>query len=91
MAAAVAAAGNGTGPGAAAAAAANLDDLMPSEDDLLYEEELLRNPYSLKMWWRYIQARADASERRRHLLFERALRALPGSYKVGREWVVGVA
>jgi hypothetical protein len=82
MAAAVAAAGNGTGPGAAAAAAANLDDLMPSEDDLLYEEELLRNPYSLKMWWRYIQARADASERRRHLLFERALRALPGSYKV---------
>jgi hypothetical protein len=84
MAAAVAAAGNGAGPGAAAAAA-NLDDLMPSEDDLLYEEELLRNPYSLKMWWRYIQARADASERRRHLLFERALRALPGSYKVGRK------
>ncbi|WIA16429.1 hypothetical protein OEZ85_013118 [Tetradesmus obliquus] len=82
MAAAVAAAGSGAGPGAAAAAAANLDDLMPSEDDLLYEEELLRNPYSLKMWWRYITARADASERRRHLLFERALRALPGSYKL---------
>eukprot|EP00775_Hariotina_reticulata_P012401 gene12401-12536_t len=55
---------------------------MPSEDDLLYEEELLRNPYSLKMWWRYLQARADASERRRHLLFERALKALPGSYKL---------
>lgn len=65
-----------------AAAASSLDDLMPSEDDLLYEEELLRNPYSLKMWWRYLQARADASERRRHLLFERALKALPGSYKV---------
>lgn len=65
-----------------AGAAASLDDLMPSEDDLLYEEELLRNPYSLKMWWRYLQARADASEHRRHLLFERALKALPGSYKV---------
>ena len=31
---------------------------------------------------RYIAARADASDRRRHLLYERALKALPGSYKV---------
>lgn len=31
---------------------------------------------------RYIAARADAAERRRHLLYERALKALPGSYKV---------
>eukprot|EP00878_Enallax_costatus_P012117 GHUV01012650.1.p1 GENE.GHUV01012650.1~~GHUV01012650.1.p1 ORF type:complete len:629 (+),score=144.11 GHUV01012650.1:374-2260(+) len=70
-------------PGApATAGVANLDELMPSEDDLLYEEELLRNPYSLKMWWRYIQARSDAPERRKHLLYERALRALPGSYKL---------
>lgn len=59
-----------------------MEDLMPTEHDLLYEEELLRNPYSLKMWWRYIQARSDASARRRYLLFERALKALPGSYKV---------
>lgn len=59
-----------------------IDDLMPKEEDLLYEEELLRNPYSLKMWMRYIQARTDASAKRRYLLFERALRALPGSYKV---------
>ncbi|MEW5299624.1 MAG: hypothetical protein WDW36_002620 [Sanguina aurantia] len=55
---------------------------MPKEEDLLYEEELLRNPYSLKMWMRYIQARTDASAKRRYLLFERALRALPGSYKL---------
>lgn len=61
-----------------------LDDLMPTDDDLLYEEELLRNPYSLKMWWRYIQARTDASARRRYVLYERALKALPGSYKVRR-------
>lgn len=26
---------------------------MPQEDDLLYEEELLRNPYSLNMWCRW--------------------------------------
>lgn len=59
-----------------------LDELMPTDDDLLYEEELLRNPYSLKMWWRYLAARADAPPRRRHVLFERALKALPGSYKL---------
>lgn len=57
-------------------------DLLPKGEDLLYEEELLRNPYALKMWWRYIQARSDASAKRRYLLYERALRALPGSYKV---------
>ena len=50
--------------------------------DLLYEEELLRNPYSLKMWWRYLEARRGAAARKRYILYERALRALPVSYKV---------
>lgn len=59
-------------------------DLMPSDEDLLYEEELLRTPFALKMWLRYIQARVDAPAKRRYLLYERALRALPGSYKVRR-------
>ena len=70
--------------GAAAAAAPDdaLRDLLPDEDDLLYEEELLRNPYSLKMWSRYLDARKGASPKKRYLLYERALNALPGSYKV---------
>ena len=59
-----------------------MEDLLPKDEDLLYEEELMRNPYSLKMWWRYVQARTDASAKRRYLLYERALRTLPGSYKV---------
>jgi len=59
-----------------------MDELMPTDEDMLYEEEILRNPYSLKMWWRYIQARSDATAKRRYLLFERALQSLPGSYKV---------
>ena len=59
-----------------------IDDLLPDDEDLLYEEELLRNPYSLRMWDRYLQARRSASARRRTILFERALNALPGSYKV---------
>ena len=59
-----------------------IDDLLPDDEDLLYEEELLRNPYSLRMWDRYLQARRSATTRRRTILFERALNALPGSYKV---------
>eukprot|EP00959_Pyramimonas_sp_CCMP1952_P051153 1069245-Pyramimonas_sp.AAC.1 len=58
------------------------DELMPGEDDLLYEEELLRNPYVLKLWVRYLDARKDAPTKKRNLLYERAVKALPGSYKV---------
>eukprot|EP00798_Chlamydomonas_sp_ICE-L_P015815 gene15815-21933_t len=67
---------------ATAAQNAQIDDLMPSDEDLLYEEELLRNPYSLKMWLRYISARSDAAPKKRYLLYERALKVLPGSYKL---------
>lgn len=56
--------------------------LMPAEGDLLYEEELLRSPYSLKMWIRYIEARRSIAANRRYVLYERALKALPGSYKL---------
>ena len=27
------------------------DDQLPTTEDLLYEEELLRNPFSIKMWY----------------------------------------
>ena len=60
----------------------SFDELMPGEDDLLYEEELLRNPYVLKLWVRYLDARKDAPTKKRNLLYERAVKALPGSYKV---------
>lgn len=68
----------------AAAEAEAMKDLMPEEEDYLYEEELLRNPYALKMWFRYLEARKEATPKRRYLLYERALRALPGSFKVHR-------
>ncbi|EXB51813.1 Pre-mRNA-splicing factor SYF1 [Morus notabilis] len=57
-------------------------ELYPSQDDLLYEEELLRNPFSLKLWWRYLIARSEAPFRKRFIIYERALKALPGSYKL---------
>ncbi len=57
--------------------------LLPTDDDLQYEEEILRaGGVSLPLWWRYIEARKDAPSKKRHLLYERALRALPGSYKL---------
>lgn len=57
-------------------------DLYPSQDDLLYEEEVLRNPFNLKLWWRYLIARSEAPFRKRFVLYERAVKALPGSYKL---------
>ncbi|KAF8380771.1 hypothetical protein HHK36_028265 [Tetracentron sinense] len=57
-------------------------DLYPSQDDLLYEEEILRNPFSLKLWWRYLIARNESPFKKRAVLYERALKALPGSYKL---------
>ncbi|XP_024984544.1 pre-mRNA-splicing factor SYF1 isoform X3 [Cynara cardunculus var. scolymus] len=57
-------------------------DLYPSQDDLLYEEELLRNPFSLKLWWRYLIARTESPFKKRAVIYERALKALPGSYKL---------
>ncbi|CAA6661813.1 unnamed protein product [Spirodela intermedia] len=62
--------------------AAVSQELYPSQDDLLYEEEILRNPFSLKLWWRYLRARAEAPFRKRSVIYERALKALPGSYKL---------
>ncbi|KAH6824164.1 Tetratricopeptide repeat superfamily protein [Perilla frutescens var. hirtella] len=57
-------------------------DLYPSEEDYLYEEEVLRNPNNLKLWWRYLIARSDAPFKKRAIIYERALKALPGSYKL---------
>lgn len=58
------------------------DDLYPTEEDYLYEEEVLRNPNNVKLWWRYLIARSDAPFKKRSIIYERALKALPGSYKL---------
>ncbi|GAV59481.1 hypothetical protein CFOL_v3_03012, partial [Cephalotus follicularis] len=57
-------------------------ELYPSQDDLLYEEEILRNPFSLKLWWRYLIAKSNFPFKKRFVIYERALKALPGSYKL---------
>ena len=35
---------------------ADTDELVPEGEAVVYEEELLQNPYSLKLWLRYLQA-----------------------------------
>ena len=60
---------------------------ITSDADLLYEEDLLRNAYSLKYWLRYIDAKKNAPARARNILYERALKYLPGSYKLWRSYL----
>ena len=33
--------------------------------------------------WRYLEARRESAASKRYVLYERALKSLPGSYKVG--------
>lgn len=62
-------------------------EALLSEADLLYEEDLLRNAYSLKYWTRYITAKRAAPAKQRNLVAERALKYLPGSYKLWRQYL----
>ena len=64
------------------AAAQQAHHLVLDEQDLAYEEEILRNPNSIKPWIRYIEHKADAPKNILNLVFERALKELPGSYKL---------
>ncbi|KAG5681125.1 hypothetical protein PVAND_010585 [Polypedilum vanderplanki] len=61
----------------------NMDiDLDLKDDDLPYEEEILRNAYSVKHWMRYIEHKRHASKHIINQIYERALKQLPASYKL---------
>ncbi|KAJ6885765.1 hypothetical protein NC651_026423 [Populus alba x Populus x berolinensis] len=55
----------------------------------LYEEEILRNSFSLKLWWRYLIARRESPFKKRFIIYERAqgiaweLQALPCLFGFG--------
>ncbi|VDI82901.1 pre-mRNA-splicing factor SYF1, partial [Mytilus galloprovincialis] len=57
-------------------------DIFFEEDDLPYEEDILRNPYSVKCWLRYLEFKKLASRNVVNMIYERALKELPGSYKL---------
>jgi len=50
--------------------------------DVRYEEEVSKNPYSLSAWLVYIRSKDAAPAKIRYMLYERALRRLPRSYKL---------
>uniref|UniRef100_I3IZT4 Pre-mRNA-splicing factor SYF1 n=1 Tax=Oreochromis niloticus TaxID=8128 RepID=I3IZT4_ORENI len=52
------------------------------DDDLPYEEEIIRNPYSVKCWMRYIEFKQNGPKSTLNMIYERALKELPGSYKL---------
>ena len=62
-------------------------ELFEDDTDLLYEEDILRNGYSLKYWWRYMEAKQRAPAKQRNMIAERALKHLPGSYKVWHHYL----
>ncbi|OTF69128.1 hypothetical protein BLA29_014841, partial [Euroglyphus maynei] len=56
--------------------------IIISAEDLAHEEDILRNSYSIKHWLRYIDHKKDSSNNVINLLYERALKLMPGSYKL---------
>ncbi|KAG0257464.1 pre-mRNA-splicing factor syf1 [Actinomortierella ambigua] len=61
--------------------------IMISEQDLPYEEDLLRNPFSLRHWLRYIEHHIHSSPAQRFVVYERAVKELPGSYKLWKVYL----
>ncbi|EEB19718.1 XPA-binding protein, putative [Pediculus humanus corporis] len=53
-----------------------------SEEDLAYEEDIIKNPYSVKHWLRYIEHKKFGPDEEINITYERALKELPGSYKL---------
>jgi pre-mRNA-splicing factor SYF1 len=53
---------------------------LQTDDDLPYEEEILRNPYSVKHWLRYIEHKKSGPQNAINIIYERALKELPGRF-----------
>ena len=47
-----------------------------------FEEDILRNAYSVKHWLRYIEHKKESSDETINMIYERAVKQLPGSYKL---------
>lgn len=47
------------------------------DDDVPYEEDVLRNPFDVNSWLRYIEHKALAACTVRFQIYERGLRELP--------------
>ncbi|KAF8772544.1 hypothetical protein HU200_005501 [Digitaria exilis] len=62
-----------------------------STDDVPHEEDVLREPFKLGAWLRYLSAHAASPLTKRASIYERALRSLPGSYKLWHAYLTELA
>lgn len=62
-------------------------DLVIRDDEVAFEEELVRSPYALRTWLDYVASKKGAPAKARFQLYERALKNLPGSYKLWRAYI----
>jgi pre-mRNA-splicing factor SYF1 len=51
-------------------------------NDLVFEEQLVRTPYNLRVWTDFLDAKQTRPYRERVIIYERALKLMPGSYKL---------
>ncbi|KAL7646185.1 UNVERIFIED_CONTAM: hypothetical protein RMT77_003086 [Armadillidium vulgare] len=61
--------------------------IIIDDEDLPYEEELLRNPFSVKHWLRYIDHAKSGKDKKVNIIYERALLQMPGSYKLWHQYL----
>uniref|UniRef100_A0A914D5Y1 BUB1 N-terminal domain-containing protein n=1 Tax=Acrobeloides nanus TaxID=290746 RepID=A0A914D5Y1_9BILA len=59
-------------------------DIVFEDEDLAYEEDIIRNEYSLRSWQRYIdhKIKSKAPTRQIRIVYERALKLFNRSYKL---------
>lgn len=65
----------------------SVQGLVIEEKDIPFEEDLLRNPYVVKGWLRYLDFKRGCSSEIRNKIFERSLKVLPGSYKLWHRYL----
>ncbi|KAI8605746.1 hypothetical protein EDD21DRAFT_110303, partial [Dissophora ornata] len=63
------------------------DSISITDKDLAFEEDLLRNPYSLRHWLRYLDHHASSPIAQQFVVYERAVKELPGSYKLWKAYL----
>ncbi|KAJ1958997.1 pre-mRNA-splicing factor syf1 [Dipsacomyces acuminosporus] len=62
-------------------------DIDITDDDLRFEEEVMREPYKLRGWLRYLEHKKEGAPRALSIIYERAVKNLPGSYKLWKRYL----
>eukprot|EP01028_Stygiella_incarcerata_P005790 TRINITY_DN2401_c0_g1_i1.p1 TRINITY_DN2401_c0_g1~~TRINITY_DN2401_c0_g1_i1.p1 ORF type:complete len:897 (+),score=245.17 TRINITY_DN2401_c0_g1_i1:73-2691(+) len=62
--------------------------VVTSDEDIKFENDVNRSPYSVKTWLHYLHHKHDAPALVRNIIWERAVHALPGSYKLWFQYLM---